>query len=663
VECKIRYGGIMATKKLYLAYSIIAILFTTTVASSLSFVPEPTHEIVKQVNCISCHAEEFNDLKTGTHIKQMGLAQNKTHYDYVNLYGNASDPAAINIDATCYTCHVTYENYNLFGLTDPYVSHSGQTNQTLGSTIISNAVYNANYGSIVEWPYPYSNVTEEINNASNATVTVQLQLLSIQPASGSLNSRIVLRLDNYSGQQTGNTLYQSPTQTLSQNQTLQTFTVYNMTNDYFNITLFLNESANFNNATLSLDLNGTDKGTEVFVINVSGAFNCNTGCAIYSIPQDLTNASYFKTSGAYKIVRLDAIWNLWQSYPVNGNITSSDIIQTSSPGGWISANTCSSRDAMCHINQEATFMGMSGGTDPDRSFYPHYMESITFKQCKICHLDTTLNFSSTPVPPPSVNGTISGTVTNTSSGFAISGANVTASNTTTTTDVNGRYSMIVAGGTYTMTADATGYQTNTITGVVVTLGNVTTQNFSLAPVVVPPPPNGTIVGIMTNASSGSAISGASVTAGNITTAADTNGSYSISIAAGTYTMTVNATGYLDNTTTGVVVTSGNLTTQNFSLAPLVVLPPPNGTIAGTITNASSGSAISGANVTADNMTATTDANGSYTMIIGAGTYTVTARAIGYLDNTTIGVAVTSNNVTTHNLSMTPTLTPVPSPTP
>ncbi len=496
-----RYGGIMVIKRRYIAYVIIAILSTIIAATSLPGRFEPTHMIVRQVNCISCHAEEFNDLKIGIHIKPMGLAQNKTLYDYASLYGNASNPAYKTMVAPCYTCHATYENYNLFGLTDPYVFYSGQNNQTIGNMAISNAVYDAQYGSIVRWPYPYGNMVEEINNASTATITVQLQLLSIQPANGSLNSDILLQFDNYSGQQTGNTSYQPPTQTLSQNQTLQTLTIDNMTNDYFNITLIFDESQDFNNATLSLSLNGTDKGTEVFVINVNGTYNCNADCAIYSIPNDLTNVSYFKTSGAYKTVRLDAVWNVWRSYPVNGNITSSNTIQTSSPNGWISANTCSSSDGMCHINQEATSMGMSDGTDPERSLYPHYMEFVTTKQCKICHLDiggsdsllTGASPTATPTPTqtststPTVNGTIAGNVTDATTGVAMSGATVTAGGVTVTTDTSGSYSISLEPGTYNVTARATGYLDDTATGVVVTSNNATTQDFALTPTSTPTP--------------------------------------------------------------------------------------------------------------------------------------------------------------------------------
>jgi hypothetical protein len=83
------------------------------------------------------------------------------------------------------------------------------------------------------------------------------------------------------------------------------------------------------------------------------------------------------------------------------------------------------------------------------------------------------------------NGTIMGTVINASSGLAIENATVSADTQSNITDANGNYSISIAAGTYTVTANATGYQTNATTDVVVTSGNVTTQNFALIPAVVP----------------------------------------------------------------------------------------------------------------------------------------------------------------------------------
>jgi hypothetical protein len=99
---------------------------------------------------------------------------------------------------------------------------------------------------------------------------------------------------------------------------------------------------------------------------------------------------------------------------------------------------------------------------------------------------TTQNFSLTPTPVSIVNGTIMGTVTNVSSSLPISGATITANGMTATADANGNYSISIAADTYTVTASANGFESNTKTGVVVTSGNVTKQNFALTPTILVP---------------------------------------------------------------------------------------------------------------------------------------------------------------------------------
>jgi protocatechuate 3,4-dioxygenase beta subunit len=115
---------------------------------------------------------------------------------------------------------------------------------------------------------------------------------------------------------------------------------------------------------------------------------------------------------------------------------------------------------------------------------------ITFNNgwCFKCHYGKTgpRNGFVDPTGVVAANGAIAGTVTNASSGLAIVGATVAADTQSNITDANGNYSISIAAGTYTVTASATGYQTNTTTGVVVTSGNVTTQNVALTPLVTPP---------------------------------------------------------------------------------------------------------------------------------------------------------------------------------
>jgi hypothetical protein len=84
-------------------------------------------------------------------------------------------------------------------------------------------------------------------------------------------------------------------------------------------------------------------------------------------------------------------------------------------------------------------------------------------------------------------------------------------------------------------------------------------------------------------------------------------------------------------------------------------PPATGSIAGTVT-AQGGGAISGATVTVDGTShsATTNASGAYTISdVPEGTYSVTASASGYTDQTKTGVTVTDGGTTTVDFQLTP----------
>lgn len=81
------------------------------------------------------------------------------------------------------------------------------------------------------------------------------------------------------------------------------------------------------------------------------------------------------------------------------------------------------------------------------------------------------------------HGTISGSVTDAASGDPISGATIAATGGySATTDSSGDYTLSVPTGTYDVTASAFGYDSKTITGVVVDEGQTIDEDFALAAV-------------------------------------------------------------------------------------------------------------------------------------------------------------------------------------
>jgi Carboxypeptidase regulatory-like domain/IPT/TIG domain len=166
---------------------------------------------------------------------------------------------------------------------------------------------------------------------------------------------------------------------------------------------------------------------------------------------------------------------------------------------------------------------------------------------------------------------------------------------------------------------------------------------------------GSISGNVRDSSTTNPISGASISCtGTPTctaTTTDTSGNYTLAnLAAGTYQVTVSATGYATQTLP-VTVTSGSTATQNFSMTPA------SGSISGTVTDSSTHAAISGASVSCTGTpicTATTTAsNGTYALSnLATGTYSVQVTASGYATGSA-SVPVTSGANSPQDFALTP----------
>lgn len=223
-------------------------------------------------------------------------------------------------------------------------------------------------------------------------------------------------------------------------------------------------------------------------------------------------------------------------------------------------------------------------------------------------------------------GSITGHVTDSSTGAAISGATISYSGGSTTADSSGSYTFSsVPAGSYTLTASHSGYTSQT-GSVTVTAGAGSTLNFQLTPVSTTG--SGAMSGQVTNISTGGVISGATVSFSGGSATTDSAGHYTFTnVAAGTYNVSASHSGYF-LLTKSATITSGSTSTLNFALAT-------GGKVAGTVTN-SSGAAISGAtvNMTGGSITTTvnttTSSTGTYNSNwIPVGTYTVTVSATGF----------------------------------
>gem|GEM_PF-1150526 len=167
-------------------------------------------------------------------------------------------------------------------------------------------------------------------------------------------------------------------------------------------------------------------------------------------------------------------------------------------------------------------------------------------------------------------------------------------------------------------------------------------------VYAPTNAGGDLSGTITAAEDGSPIAGATVTAdGGLSTTTDADGHYwFVGVNPQSYTVNASAEGYADNSAQATVSYKGSTVCD-------IELSAPLGSISGVITS-SLGGAVVGATVSIPGHDAvTTDSDGSYTIDgVAEGTYTVTASATYYTQNTGQAV-VAAGNVTSCNIVLTP----------
>ena len=258
-------------------------------------------------------------------------------------------------------------------------------------------------------------------------------------------------------------------------------------------------------------------------------------------------------------------------------------------------------------------------------------------------------------------GTISGTVSSSSTSVGIGGASVTVTKSgtiisTLLTAYDGTYTtsaILAPGSDYTVAVSAAYYTSASESGVAVLASSTTTINVPLTP------DNGTIAGTITDSVSHAGIVGATVTAsqggiekGGATTGA--GGTYTISPALlpGNYVIDVSATNYQLATASATVVPD-QTTTVNVSCVLDI------GTLSGTITDASSGDPLAGAEVDALQgavvvLSTSTNGSGLYSLTgLAPGTYDVRASSTNYQTATHSGATVLPGETTTVSIPLTP----------
>jgi len=235
-------------------------------------------------------------------------------------------------------------------------------------------------------------------------------------------------------------------------------------------------------------------------------------------------------------------------------------------------------------------------------------------------------------------GTVTGKVTNTA-GAPISGASVSSGGNGAITGADGGYTLQVPAGSSTLTAALAGYQSAS-ESVTVTAG----QSKQAATLQIQPINPGNVTGTVVDGN-GQPLSGATVSAAGLTTSTAADGSYALNnLPAGQTTIIASLTGFQAGSTSVTVVAATT------TAAPAITLVSSSGSIAGSV-KTTAGAAIAGASVGYGGGTATTDANGNYTLTgVPVGTVQLVASASGF-QSVTQSVTVNGGATSTANFTL------------
>lgn len=235
-------------------------------------------------------------------------------------------------------------------------------------------------------------------------------------------------------------------------------------------------------------------------------------------------------------------------------------------------------------------------------------------------------------------GTVTGNVTN-SGGAPVAGASVSSGGNGAITGSDGLYTLQVPAGTSTLTAALARYQSAS-ESVTVTAG----QSTQAATLQIQPLNPGNVTGSVINGS-GQGLSGATVSAAGLTTSTAADGSYALNnLPAGQTTIQASLTGFQSGSATVTVVAATT------TAAPAITLVSGSGSITGSV-KTTAGAAIAGASVGYGGGSATTDANGNYTLTgVPVGTVQLVASASGF-QSVTQSVVVNGGATSTANFAL------------
>lgn len=225
------------------------------------------------------------------------------------------------------------------------------------------------------------------------------------------------------------------------------------------------------------------------------------------------------------------------------------------------------------------------------------------------------------------------------SGITVTATPVSGQTITAITGNNGQYTLSLKNGSYTISTSQSGFTPSNAVQLTLSVAQtVSGVDFTLTP-------NPSSISGNVSALGGGALAGATVSVqGVATTTTLSTGTYTLSLPAGTHSVTVTRSGYVTPQSVSVTVNPGqSLSGINFQMSANA------GVMSGRVSSA--GQPLPGASVTATNgvstFTVVTNANGDYSFSLAPGTWRKFAFRQGFItsvtDTTVIGPGQTSSN--------------------
>ncbi len=335
---------------------LIAMVFYTIVAIATIGRFAQTHAVVVKSDCVSCHIDSFQALNNSKHISDMREGQSYVIDNFI-LMRNSNDTES-DLQGLCYSCHNVNKRSGAFAFQDFYIDKEN-------NTVINGLTF-------------WTNETPVGNE--NESVRVKITVESVTPPNASLGLDTTIQLMNFSGQQNYSKLSTNVLTSLSINESTE-IVRDNIFADYFRV--YLSAGGDWESATIVVTVGEPSLTYPILSIDLNGG-----GLNHYVLPNDFNlqyySRLYFHTSGNYSITRVTDAKETIRNIELSNNslLQSYELMRDPQNN---TGFTCGSPDAMCHINQKITDIGMKYGIDGER-FYNHEMEVSTSNICDNCHI-------------------------------------------------------------------------------------------------------------------------------------------------------------------------------------------------------------------------------------------------------------------------------------